>query len=75
MIGPPPTITAQAKAVRRTGGAVIDCRTVPLPDGPVRFTTYLKIAETGDYVALARGADSRQFDAARDIATKLPACG
>jgi hypothetical protein len=50
------------------------CRTAPLPDGPVRFATYLKTAETGGYVVLARDVDLRRLDAAADIAAKIAAC-
>jgi hypothetical protein len=50
------------------------CRTAPLPDGPVRFTSWLKTAETGGYVALARDVDLRTLDGGPDIAAKIPPC-
>ena len=50
------------------------CRTAPLPDGPVLFTTWLKTAETGGYVALARDVDLRTIDGGQDIAARIPAC-
>lgn len=51
------------------------CRTAALPDGPVVFSTWLKTAETGGYVPLARDVDLRTLDAAQDIAAKIPRCG
>jgi hypothetical protein len=50
------------------------CRTAPLPDGPVLFTSWLKTAETGGYVALARDVDLRTLDGGQDIAARIPAC-
>jgi hypothetical protein len=50
------------------------CRNEPLPGGPLLFTTYLKTAETGDYVPLARDVDLRTFDPNRDLAALIPAC-
>jgi hypothetical protein len=50
------------------------CRTAPLPDGPVLFSTYLKTAETGGYVLLARDVDLRKLDPGLDIGAKVPAC-
>ena len=50
------------------------CRTEPLPNGPVLFTSWLKTAETGGYVALARDVDLRTLDGGKDIAAKIPAC-
>jgi hypothetical protein len=51
------------------------CRTAPLPDGPVLFSTYLKTAETNGYVTLARDVDLRRLDPDQDLAAKVPACG
>jgi hypothetical protein len=51
------------------------CRAEPLPNGPVLFTTYLRTAETGGYVTLARNVDLRRLDKNRDIAATIPACG
>jgi hypothetical protein len=51
------------------------CRTAPLPDGSVLFSTYLKTDETGSYVPLARGVDLGTIAPGQDIATMVPACG
>lgn len=51
------------------------CRLEPLPAGPVVFTTYLKTAETGTYVPLARDVDLRTLDPNRDLAALIPPCG
>jgi hypothetical protein len=51
------------------------CRTEPLPNGPVLFSTYLKTAETKGYVPLARDVDLRRVDPNRDLAALVPACG
>lgn len=48
------------------------CRTAALPAGPVLFSTYLKSAETGGYVTLARDVDLRTLDPGRDIAARIP---
>lgn len=50
------------------------CRTARLPDGPVRFSTYLKTAETGGFVPLARDIDLRTLDPGQDIVAKVPLC-
>ena len=50
------------------------CRTAPLPDAPVRFTTYLKAAETGGYVPLARDVDLRTLARGHDIAGNISEC-
>jgi hypothetical protein len=50
------------------------CRTAPLPQGPVKFSTYLKTSETGGFVPLARDVDLRTLDPGRDIVAKIPAC-
>jgi hypothetical protein len=50
------------------------CRTEPLPNGPVLFSTCLKTVETKGYVALAREVDLRRFDPNRDLAALVPAC-
>jgi len=49
------------------------CRAGRLPDGPIHITTYLRTAETGRYVPLARDLDLRTV-AARDLAAALPPC-
>jgi hypothetical protein len=45
------------------------CRTAP-----VRFTTYLKTAETGGYVPLAREVDLRTLAGSEDIVAKIAEC-
>jgi hypothetical protein len=50
------------------------CRSAPLPSGPVLFTSWLKTAETGGYVALTRDADLRTIDGGQDIAARIPSC-
>lgn len=50
------------------------CRTAALPSGPVVFSTWLKTAETGGYVPLARDVDLRGLDPNQDIAAKVPPC-
>jgi hypothetical protein len=49
------------------------CRTGALPAGAVLFTTYLRTAETGDYVPLARDLDLRAIGGG-DIAALMPPC-
>jgi hypothetical protein len=39
------------------------------------FTTYLRTAETGGYVPLARDVDMRSVLRGRDLAAQMPACG
>ena len=51
------------------------CRTGELPAGPVHFTTYLRTAETGGYLPLARDLDLRTVVTGRDVAAELPLCG
>lgn len=51
------------------------CRTAALPDEPVLFSTWLKTAETGGYVPLARDVDLRGLDPKEDIVAKIPECG
>ena len=50
------------------------CRTAPLPDGPMLFSTYLRTAETDGYVPLARGVDLRKLDGAQDVVARIPLC-
>jgi hypothetical protein len=50
------------------------CRTEPLPNGPVLFSTYLKTAETNGYVPLTRDVDLRRVDPNQDLAAKIPEC-
>jgi len=51
------------------------CKVAELPDGPILFTTYLRTAETVDYVAVARDVDLRTLLHGRDIAADTPRCG
>jgi len=48
------------------------CRSGDLPGGPVLATTYLRTAETGGYVPLARDVDLKTMT--RDLATAIPLC-
>jgi hypothetical protein len=50
------------------------CKTDELPDGPVYLTTYLRTAETGDYVTLARDVDLRTISRERAIGDEIPRC-
>jgi hypothetical protein len=50
------------------------CREGEFPAGPVLFTTYLRTAETGGYVPLARDVDMRGVLRERDLAAQMPAC-
>ena len=73
-------LTQRQKSAGGSGGAITiavrpeACRTAPLPDGPVRFSTYLKTSETGGFVTLARDVDLRALDPAQDIVAKVPPC-
>ncbi len=51
------------------------CTTSDLPEGPVYFTTYLRTAETIDYVVLARDVDLRTLMPSRVIVDEIPPCG
>jgi hypothetical protein len=51
------------------------CRTGDLPVGAVLVTTYLRTAETGGYVALARDLDLCTINPGQDHAAKIPPCG
>ena len=51
------------------------CKAGELPDGPVHFTTYLRTAETQDYVALARDLDLRSIVPDADVVAGIPRCG
>src|SRR5262249_34623897 len=50
------------------------CRSGALPADAVLFTTYLRTAETGDYVPLARDLDLRTVGGGGDIAALMPPC-
>jgi len=51
------------------------CKNGEPPDGPVYFTTYLRTAETKDYVALARDVDLRSIVADAAVVAGIPRCG
>jgi hypothetical protein len=51
------------------------CKSGELPDGPVYFTTYLRTAETKDYVALARDVDLRSIVPDPAAVAGIPRCG
>jgi hypothetical protein len=51
------------------------CKAGELPDGPIYFTTYLKTAETKDYVALARDVDLRSIVPNAAVVAEIPRCG
>jgi hypothetical protein len=51
------------------------CRNGELPAGPVLLTTFLRTAETGDYVPLARDVDMRSVVRGRDLVAEMPVCG
>ena len=51
------------------------CKSGELPDGPVYFTTYLRTAETKDYVALARDVDLRSIAPDPAAVAGIPRCG
>ena len=51
------------------------CKAGELPDGPVYFTTYLRTAETKDYVALARDVDLRSIVPNAAVVAEIPRCG
>ena len=51
------------------------CKAGELADGPVYFTTYLRTAETKDYVALARDVDLRSIVRDPAAVAGIPRCG
>jgi hypothetical protein len=51
------------------------CKAGELADGPVYFTTYLRTAETKDYVALARDVDLRSIAPDPATVAGIPRCG
>ncbi|MEZ5820410.1 MAG: hypothetical protein R3D82_06350 [Xanthobacteraceae bacterium] len=69
-----------AKKASGQGGAISisvkpeACRTDELPQGPLYLTSYLRTAETGGYVTLARDVDLRTIAPDQDIAGKIPPC-
>jgi hypothetical protein len=51
------------------------CKAGELPDGPIYFSTYLRTAETKDYVALARDVDLRSIVPNAAVVAEIPRCG
>jgi hypothetical protein len=51
------------------------CKAGELPDGPIYFTTYLRTAETTDYVALTRDVDLRSISPNAAVVVGIPRCG
>jgi hypothetical protein len=51
------------------------CKAGELADGPVYFTTYLRTAETKDYIALARDVDLRSIVPDPAAVAGIPRCG
>ena len=51
------------------------CKASELPDGPIYFSTYLRTAETKDYVALARDVDLRSIVPNAAVVAEIPRCG
>lgn len=50
------------------------CKAADLPEGPVYLTTYLRTAETGDYVTLTRDVDLRSLAQGRAIVDEIQRC-
>jgi hypothetical protein len=50
------------------------CKTAELPEGPVYLTSYLRTAETGAHVTLARDVDLRTIAPEHAIVEKIPRC-
>ena len=50
------------------------CKTSELPEGPIYFTSYLRTAETGSYVTLARDVDLRTIAPEHAIVDKISRC-
>ena len=51
------------------------CKVGELPDGPITFSTYLRTAETKEYVALARDVDLRSIVSNAAVVAEIPRCG
>ena len=51
------------------------CKVGELPDGPITFSTYLRTAETTEYVALAREVDLRSIVPNAAVVAEIPRCG
>ncbi len=51
------------------------CKVGELPDGPIYFSTFLRTAETGGYVTLARDIDLRSIAPNADVVAEISRCG
>jgi hypothetical protein len=51
------------------------CKAGELPDGPIYFSTYLRTAETKDYVALTRDVNLRSIVPNAAVVAEIPRCG
>jgi hypothetical protein len=51
------------------------CKVGELPDGPIYFSTYLRTAETKEYVTLARDVDLRSIVPNAAVVAEIPRCG
>ena len=51
------------------------CKVGEFPDGPIYFSTYLRTAETKDYVTLAREVDLRSIVPNAAVVAEIPRCG
>jgi hypothetical protein len=75
------TLRQRREAAGRRGGTLTisirpeGCRTADLGERPLHVTTYLRTAETGGYVPLARDLDLRTISPGRDVAAEIPPCG
>jgi hypothetical protein len=74
-------LKAKQSASGGRGGAITisvrpdACQAGDLPAGAVLVTTYLRTAETGGYVPLARDLDLRTINPGQDHTAKIPPCG
>jgi hypothetical protein len=63
--------------IRRGGTLSIQpqaCRSGEIAPGPILFSTFLRTAEIGEYVALTRDVDLRSLASGRDVAAIIPPC-
>ena len=81
LLGDADALRQRREAAGRKGGTLTisirpeGCRTADLGERPLHVTTYLRTAETGGYVPLARDLDLRTISPGRDVATEIPPCG
>src|SRR5262245_12386261 len=50
------------------------CRSGEIAPGPILFSTFLRAAEIGEYIALTRDVDLRTLAPGRDLAAIIPPC-